>query len=91
MLNRRSRSGIFRELSLWILGTLALSPLPARAQETVRREWRVDGVNRTGLLFIPPAAKKTPPPVLFVFEERLREERGIQYLKDSPVRILARG
>jgi polyhydroxybutyrate depolymerase len=67
MLTRRSRSGIFRELSLWILATMALSPLPARAQETVRREWRVDGVNRTGLLFIPPAAKKTPTPVVFVF------------------------
>ena len=26
-----------------------------------------------------------------ILEERLREERGIQYLKDSPVRIVAMG
>jgi polyhydroxybutyrate depolymerase len=67
MLTHRSRSGIFRTLLPCLLATLALSSLPAHAQETVRREWQVDGVTRSGLLFIPAAAKSSPTPVVFVF------------------------
>ncbi|MFM8930545.1 MAG: alpha/beta hydrolase family esterase [Gemmataceae bacterium] len=52
----------------WLsLALVALSCLPTRAQETVRREWQVDGITRTGLVFIPPESKIKPTPVVFVF------------------------
>jgi len=55
-------------LGHWLsLALVALACPSMRAQETVRREWQVDGVTRNGLVFIPPEAKKTPTPVVFVF------------------------
>jgi len=55
-------------LGHWLsLALVALACPSMRAQETVRREWQVDGVTRNGLVFIPPEARKTPTPVVFVF------------------------
>lgn len=52
----------------WLsVALVALSCLSTRAQETVRREWQVDGVTRNGMVFIPPEARKTTSPVVFVF------------------------
>lgn len=41
--------------------------LPVIAQETERRVWKVDDVERHGLVFIPAGAKASPTPVVFVF------------------------
>ena len=70
MVGYRILEGLHRRplLGHWLsLALVALACPSMRAQETVRREWQVDGVTRNGLVFIPPEAKKTPTPVVFVF------------------------
>jgi polyhydroxybutyrate depolymerase len=37
------------------------------ADSLVRKEWKVDGVSREALLYVPPTAKTTPTPVVFAF------------------------
>lgn len=53
-----------------LLGLLVL-PLASSAlfaqSELVRREWKVDGVVREGLIYAPESAKKEAAPVVFVF------------------------
>jgi polyhydroxybutyrate depolymerase len=40
----------------------------ARADDgPVRREWKIDGIAREALVYVPQAAKSTPSPVVFVF------------------------
>lgn len=41
---------------------------PVRAGDNpVRFEWKIDGVAREALVYVPPQAKKTPSPVVFAF------------------------
>ena len=45
----------------------ALGGLASAADAPVRREWKVDGVTRTGLVYTPATAKSQPTPVVFAF------------------------
>lgn len=54
---------------LFLLGILSLTRMatPAVAEEVKPREWKVQGVDRTGLVYAPTKAKESPTPVVFVF------------------------
>lgn len=39
----------------------------AAADNLTRMEWKVDGVNREALVYVPAAAKTAPCPVVFAF------------------------
>lgn len=56
-------------IRLFISLTLGLVAFAAGrgAENLVRCEWRVDGVAREALLFVPPAAKTVATPVIFAF------------------------
>lgn len=45
---------------------MILSP-PTLAQETEKRTWKVNEVERHGLVYVPAKAKESPTPVVFVF------------------------
>jgi len=46
---------------------LALLSPPTLAQEPEKRTWKVDEIERHGLVYVPAKAKESPTPVVFVF------------------------
>ena len=50
-----------------LLIALFLSSVALRAAEPERREWKVDGVTREGLVYAPATAKTSATPVVFAF------------------------
>lgn len=50
-----------------LLPLLATLNLAAGAADLTRREWNIEGVSREALVYVPPAAKTTPGPVVFAF------------------------
>jgi len=59
-----------RRAYLWIFAALVAFVLPSTApgQSVLQlREWKVDGLDRTALVYVPPQAKAKDTPVVFAF------------------------
>src|SRR2546421_1938136 len=61
----KSKSAVFTLVLLFV--GLFVHEVRAQDDGLTRREWTIDGAAREALLHVPPAANKTPAPVVFVF------------------------